>query len=274
MGTDALSNRAGVSVQSRPRSPKSDLRPCADRYLVLDQPPSVTMVDAGPGHGDNPAMLSESPATTPARARRLTKRGADTRARILDATIACIVSSGTAGMTIEDVLAATGISRGSVLHQFPTRNLLLIAAAERAMTVVIEDAGRLASEIEDPFDRLADYAEIVWVTHAMPEGVALTDILQATRWDRELSQGIQPIAARVEAEVERELVKLAADAGVEDPRVMVPRGWMLISTARGLTIEHTINSNRRMILEAIAEMKRSHRRYCEALVSPERRRTG
>lgn len=219
--------------------------------------------------------MTVAPTTSaPPRTRKLTKRGADTRARILDATITCIVSSGTAAMTVEDVMAASGISRGSVLHQFATRNLLLIAAAERGMRAVMDEASRLAALIENPFDRLADYGEIVWVTHAMPEGLALTDILQAARWDTDLAQGIQPVAARVEAEVERELIQLATDAGVIDPWVMVPRGWMLISTARGLIIEHSINSNRRMIVEAIAEMKRSHRRYCETLVPTEGRPTG
>lgn len=208
-----------------------------------------------------------SPRSTP---RRITKRGADTRDRILAATIRCIVRHGFAATTIESVMAEADISRGSVLHQFPTRLDLAIATAERSMRTVMDEARAMAAGIDDPFARMADYAQIVWDTHSMPEGLALADILQSARWDAELAAGIAPIAAIVEAEVADELVALATAAGVADPAVLVPRGWMLIASARGLIIERGVDGNRPMINAAIEEMKRSHRRYCETLV-PARR---
>ena len=63
------------------------------------------------------------------RPRRLTKRGIDTRERILDATIKCIVRVGFTATTIEHVMLEAGLSRGSVLHQFPNRVALMVAAA-------------------------------------------------------------------------------------------------------------------------------------------------
>lgn len=198
--------------------------------------------------------------------RRLTEKGAATRERILAATVECIVESGFAAMTIESVMAKAGLSRGSVLHQFPTRLDLTIATADRTMHTVIETAREQASRIADPFERLAGYAQIVWDTHAMPEGLALTDILQAARWDSELLTAIQPVAAQVEEEVATELRTLATMGGLADPEAMVARGWLLVSSARGLIIEHRLGSNRQVINAAIEEMKSSHRRYCETHV--------
>ena len=212
--------------------------------------------------------MPKRPVTTvtTTRDRRLTRRGADTREKILQATVACIVRSGFTEMTVENVMAEAGISRGSVLHQFPNRVALAIETMARTMEVVVMEARRLAAVIDDPFSRLADYAQIVWDTHSMPEGLALTEILQAARWDEELAEGIRPFIQKAEDAVAVELVELAEAAGFPNPQVMVARGWLLVASARGLIIESRLGYTRPIIAEAVEEMKRSHRRYCESVV--------
>lgn len=170
-------------------------------------------------------------------------------------------------MTIEDVMAEAGISRGSVLHQFPNRTELSVETAKVAMAAVVRKARELASRIEDPFQRLCEYGQIVWETHAMKEGLALTEILQATRWDKALALAIMPIIREAEAQVAIELVALARNAGIPDPEVMIARGWLLVASARGLIIESRLGFERPMIEQAIAEMKESHRRYCQRLAT-------
>lgn len=200
-----------------------------------------------------------------ARPRKLTRRGADTREKILDATVRVIVSSGFAAMTIERVMAESGISRGSVLHQFPNRLALAVATAERTLQVVI-DLARVASELKpDAFERLASHAEVMWDAHSSPEGLALNEIVTAAGWDRELAEGIRPIVEEVEADIRVQFVDMAREAGLPDPEAFVARGWWLVSSVRGLVIEHRLLQPRPMIDAAVEEMKASHRRYCEAL---------
>lgn len=198
-----------------------------------------------------------------------TRRGTATRDRIVGATVACLVRFGFAATTVETVMAESGVSRGSVLHQFPTRIDLLIAVAEHAMARVIDHARELADVIPDPVERLAGYAEIVWKSHASAEGLALTEILQASRWNGELADGIRPLARRIEVQVRDELVMLATDAGVSAPERLVARGWMLIASTRGLLIELGVEANRPMIEAAVGEMLESHRRYCARITSGE-----
>lgn len=204
------------------------------------------------------------------RPRRLTSRGINAREKILDATIKCIVRSGFTATTIEHVMAEAGLSRGSVLHQFPNRVALMVATAERAMRRVMDAAGEMAAAIEDPFERLSDYARISWETHAAPEGLALTDILLAARWDAELIAGLQPVASQVEQEIHDEFIKLASDAGFEDAEALVPHGWLLIASVRGLIIEHSLGYERPMILAAIDRMMERHRRFCANLAARNR----
>ncbi|MCW1382674.1 TetR/AcrR family transcriptional regulator [Novosphingobium sp. KCTC 2891] len=210
-------------------------------------------------------QLADTPETLSARPRKLTRRGADTREKILDATVRVIVSSGFAAMTIERVMAESGISRGSVLHQFPNRHALAVATAERTLQVVIDIARRMAETKTDPFERLASHAEVVWEAHSSPEGLALNEIVMAAGWDRELGEGIRPIVEVVEADIRQQFVEMASDAGLPDPDAFVARGWWLVSSVRGLIIEHRLPQPRPMIDAAIEEMKASHRRYCNAL---------
>lgn len=214
-------------------------------------------------------MSRTVPAPTTGQPRRLTKRGVNAREKILDATIRCIVRAGFTGTTVEHVMAEAQLSRGSVLYQFPNRVTLMAATAELAMRRVMDAARKLAEEHKDPFERLSDYARISWEAHSLPEGLALTDILLAARWDRELLEALQPITSDVEQEIQEEFIRLAREAGFADPEAMVPHGWLLVASVRGLIIEHSINQSRPMIAGAIEGLNERHRRFCAGLASRE-----
>lgn len=164
-------------------------------------------------------------------------------------------------------MAESGISRGSILHQFPNRLALAIETMALAMRSVVEQAHDRASRIDDPFERLAGYADIVWETHSSAEGLALTDILQAARWDSELASGIHQNTRNAEEQIARELEDMARDAGFREPMAMVARGWLLMASARGLIIESRLGYDRPMIRSAVEEMKHSHRRFCTAMAT-------
>ena len=63
-----------------------------------------------------------------------------TRQTLLDSTIALIASTGYAATTIQAVLDRSGISRGSLLHQFKTRDALMVAAGEEAVMQMFDAA--------------------------------------------------------------------------------------------------------------------------------------
>ena len=69
-------------------------------------------------------------------------RSAATRARLVEATIRCLVERGYAGTTTVAVCARSGVSHGSLLHHYGTRERLLGAALdavyERLRSPVIE----------------------------------------------------------------------------------------------------------------------------------------
>src|SRR5678816_4605841 len=71
------------------------------------------------------------------------ERRAATRAKIMEARVKCLAEFGYAATSTPLVAKLAKVSRGSLLHQFPTKVDLILAVAEyaaRAQGVVIRDA--------------------------------------------------------------------------------------------------------------------------------------
>src|ERR1700745_38822 len=62
--------------------------------------------------------------------RRLTAKGARTRARIVEEAAALIHERGVAGTTLEDVKVAAEVSGSQLYHYFPDKNELVQAVIE------------------------------------------------------------------------------------------------------------------------------------------------
>jgi TetR/AcrR family transcriptional repressor of nem operon len=96
-----------------------------------DQPQPADIVH-GPYH--------ESVTTTadPRNGRRLTARGAKTRARIVDAATDLIYIRGVGDTTLDDVLAASGASKSQLYHHFDGKEALVRAVVDHVGERVIE----------------------------------------------------------------------------------------------------------------------------------------
>src|SRR3954466_5889986 len=57
------------------------------------------------------------------------------RARLMDATIDCLVEHGFGGTSTTLISERAGVSRGAQLHHFPTKNDLVVAAVEHLTEV-------------------------------------------------------------------------------------------------------------------------------------------
>ena len=106
---------------------------------------------------------TERAAKSPPRVRRTQdERTAETRTRVLDAAIDCLIDEGYAGTTTKRIAERTGVSRGAQQHHFPKRHDLVIQAvihlANRRLEELRADAQRLTN-VEDRVERLLDLLE-------------------------------------------------------------------------------------------------------------------
>lgn len=67
------------------------------------------------------------------------QKSAMTRDRILDAAINCFVTLGYTNVTTAKVASAAGVSRGAMLHHFPSKTELIQAAVEYLHQKLLED---------------------------------------------------------------------------------------------------------------------------------------
>jgi AcrR family transcriptional regulator len=78
-------------------------------------------------------MAGVTTSEAPAARRTQAERSAATQARLLDATVDCLVERGWAGTSTTEVVRRAGVSRGAQVHHFPTKEDLVLAAVEHLL---------------------------------------------------------------------------------------------------------------------------------------------
>jgi len=117
-----------------------------------------------------------------------------TRSAILTAAIACFYELGYANTTTDNIAQKAGVSRGAMLHHFPTRFDLIKAALAHL------SAGRLSrfAEEESRINQGAEHSRVeegidaFWNQLNSPEWVVIHELKVAARTDRELEQALGP----------------------------------------------------------------------------------
>lgn len=154
-----------------------------------------------------------APLTSGCRVRRTqAERSAETRARLLDATIESLVEHGYAGTTTVAVCERAGVSHGSLLHHYRTRDRLLGAALEALYARLREPVLAALAELPEGEARVEALVELMWSAFGAPEFKAVVELWLAaanqpgvgwTVWPeaRAFDDAIQPLAAQLFPEV-------------------------------------------------------------------------
>jgi len=200
--------------------------------------------------------------------RRRTRRGEETRRALITAAVDCLSRTGYAATSVETVMAAAGVSRGSVLNLFPTRLALMSAAADAAMRVMMTDAQARYESISDPVAKYRSMCDLFWETQQNPVSFAITEILLAARWDEALAAELKPIAQRVEIEIDRDVADIAAAAGAKDVNACIVHARILILSLRGITIELMYDPAREIMHRALDLIRAEHQSHCDAMGIP------
>ncbi|MET0781502.1 MAG: TetR/AcrR family transcriptional regulator [Microbacterium sp.] len=117
------------------------------------------------------------------------QRAWDTRERILAAAVACLAEEGYAATTTSRIQSRAGVSRGSLLHQFPSRDDLLIAAVqhlgEQRTAEMLYPALAGSATIDDA-------VAAIWATFHGPLFRAAIQLWVAAAHNPELAEALRP----------------------------------------------------------------------------------
>lgn len=106
--------------------------------------------------------------------------------RLVTATIECLVERGYSGTSTLEVQQRAGVSRGALLHHFPSREELLLAALREILTQRSEQVAMQAQSLPDTPDRLRRSLELLWSTFQGPLFAASMELWNAARTDEVL----------------------------------------------------------------------------------------
>lgn len=136
-------------------------------------------------------------------------RSRATRARLLEAAIACLAESGWTASTVAVVAERAGVSRGAAQHHFPTREALFTAALEQVSQVRANEMKRELAEL--PGGASPDTAAVVELVMSLFTGTVFRAALAlwvAAAAEPQLREQMIPLEARIGRDIHRVVVEL------------------------------------------------------------------
>lgn len=170
--------------------------------------------------------------------RKNVDRSAATRRQILEATIQCLDQWGYGAVTNIKVADAAGVSRGAMMHHFPTRQALIVATVEFAYASQSVFRAAELAKLASGLDRFRRIMDLSFATQRMPEGMALNEIRIGSRSDPEIREAVTPMMSTISEDYVRMIAEVAKEAGLRPDREL--RG--LIGTVAMATRALAINT--------------------------------
>src|SRR5208283_2206604 len=176
---------------------------------------------------------------------RLTQdeKTAETRRRLLDAAIACLIDRGYANTTTSEIAERAGLSRGAQLYHFPKKEELLTSAIEHLFELMFGETKEKVSRLTNENDRRAMATE--WL-----------ELVVASRTDSYLRESVSAVNDRMSEFIDqsfKELFPRPDTAGADYE--LIPEIVFLIleaMTLKGQTMNPKLTAR---ILDALKTVK-------------------
>ena len=162
------------------------------------------------------------------------ERREETKRRLVDSTIDCLIELGYTRLTTTEVCRASGLSQGAIFKHFPTKFDLVAAATVRLYEQLVDDYRHAVADLPDGPEKITGCLDALWALYETPRLLAVFDLHTAARTDPELREVMcsveKPHWANIEGlagEIFPEMADNPLFAGAID---------LLISTVQGAAI--------------------------------------
>lgn len=176
------------------------------------------------------------------------------RLRLMQATVECLVRYGWAGTTTTLVSERAGVSRGAMLHHFPSKRDLVVAAVEHLMVRRVEELqGRADTLPADGRTRAA--LELAAEHFTSSVFFAALELWVAARTEESLREAVVPLEQQVGLQAHQFAAAiLDIDESLGQNRALI-QGVLDMLRGLGLAAALTDDSKRRaFILDAWADV--------------------
>lgn len=135
-----------------------------------------------------------------ARVNRQEERRERTRKALLDATVEALSELGFAGTTTSEVQKRAGVSRGALLHHFPSKAELLVAAINHLIEMRGREIAERAAELPETGDRpqrIDGAMDLLWGSFTCSLFAVALELRNAARTDPELREALAPAELQI-----------------------------------------------------------------------------
>lgn len=183
------------------------------------------------------------------------ERTATTRRKVLESTIACLYEHGYTATTTAMIAERAGISRGALMHHFPTKVDLVLALIEHVVAHQRAFYVEALRAYPKGRERFIAMTELTWQAWSEPSGVAITEIMVAARSDRVLGDRLPGLFEMIEASQLAEMRTLAHLAGITDDQAVESFSQLSAAAIRGLAIERVFRRDGQPVAAAMALLR-------------------
>jgi AcrR family transcriptional regulator len=128
------------------------------------------------------------------------QKSASTRTQITEAAIKCFVEYGYSRTTTTLIAEKAGLSRGAMLHHFPSRLAVVRAAVEHLHSKRLRAFRKAVSKTTPEGDHVRQSVEAYWAHVRHPMFVAFFELAVAARSEKELASILRPAQEAFERE--------------------------------------------------------------------------
>jgi AcrR family transcriptional regulator len=122
------------------------------------------------------------------------EKSARMRKRILEATLDCIYEDGFNNASTTEIVKRAGVSRGAMLHHFPTKEILIATAIEKLLKDEIADIRKRAIAYAEGQQTIDDFVDYLWTRFSGRLFMITIDFLSSARTDEKLRDAVIPVS--------------------------------------------------------------------------------
>jgi len=175
--------------------------------------------------------------------RRQAERSADTQNRLIDAAITCLARVGYSATTVTLVADQAKVSRGAMTHQYPAKSDLMVAVVQAVYEMDGEHYLRTV-DARSPVQWIKDLPGIMWEVIGKPSGIAVMEIMLASRSDRELADRLRALQRNIDVDAHHWIVERIESAGLKDRQDGEAVHRLFVAAVRGLVLEGMFRRDR------------------------------
>ena len=163
-----------------------------------------------------------------------------TQQHLLDTAVEVLIEHGYSGASTLKIQQRAGVSRGRLLHQYPHRDALLVAAVQHIAEGRVRATHGRSGWPEDPAERVAAAIDSMWSTYHQGYFWAATELWLAARQNEALAEALRPREHALGAAIREAVDGLFGPQVTAHPRYPALRD-ILNSSMRGIALTYAFD---------------------------------